>query len=86
VSRCRSSAPRVSCGRSSRGSARRSGAGKALMQQAISQLFVLYGKQPIRIGAQSYLEKFYTDLGFKSTGHYYLEDEIPHMSMVYKQE
>ncbi|MEN8816548.1 MAG: GNAT family N-acetyltransferase [Nonlabens sp.] len=36
----------------------------------------------IRISAQCYLDKFYTDLGFISTGEKYLEDGIPHQAMV----
>lgn len=62
--------------------ARRTGAGKTLMQQAIAELFTLYGKQPIRIGAQSYLQAFYEGFGFEDTGTHYLEDGIPHMEML----
>jgi len=36
----------------------------------------------IKISAQCYLDKFYTDLGFKDTGERYLEDGIPHQAMV----
>lgn len=36
----------------------------------------------IKISAQCYLDKFYTDLGFISTGEKYLEDGIPHQAMV----
>jgi ElaA protein len=36
----------------------------------------------IKISAQCYLDKFYTDLGFKNTGETYLEDGIPHQAMV----
>lgn len=36
----------------------------------------------IKISAQCYLDKFYSDLGFKSTGATYLEDGIPHQAMV----
>ena len=32
--------------------------------------------------AQKYLEKFYNNLGFKTTGESYLEDGIPHIAMV----
>ena len=35
----------------------------------------------IKISAQCYLDKFYTDLGFISTGEKYLEDGIPHQAM-----
>lgn len=57
------------------------GNGKALMQAGIE--YVMKGeKQAIRISAQAHLEKFYTNLGFKSTEKAYLEDGIPHIEMV----
>jgi ElaA protein len=42
--------------------------------------------EKIELSAQSYLHKFYANLGFKSTGEYYLEDDIPHehMQMIIK--
>jgi ElaA protein len=55
--------------------------GITLMKTSISLCKELFNEK-IKIGAQSYLEKFYSDLGFVATGHQYLEDEIPHMSMV----
>lgn len=36
----------------------------------------------IKISAQCYLKKFYTNLGFKKVGEEYLEDGIPHMAMI----
>ena len=50
-----------------------------------SKEFVLseYGKVPIRISAQVYLEKYYSRHGFQSTGKKYLEDGIPHMEMLF---
>ncbi len=63
--------------------ARKSGAGKALMQEAIAHTHRLFGSDlPIRIGAQSYLLAFYGSFGFVSTGKEYLEDDIPHTEMV----
>lgn len=35
----------------------------------------------IEISAQSYLTNYYQSLGFKSTGKFYLEDDIPHEQM-----
>lgn len=50
-----------------------------------SKEFVLaeYGNVPIRISAQTYLEKYYSSHGFEFTGKEYLEDGIPHMEMLY---
>ena len=61
---------------------RRSGAGKALMNKAIEEAYRLFGKQPIKIGAQLYLKKFYESFGFKQTSDVYDEDNIPHIVML----
>ena len=60
---------------------RRIGLGKTLMQQAIEVTEALYGKVPIKIGAQQYLERFYSALGFVTCSEMYLEDDIPHVKM-----
>jgi len=65
-------------------SARGTGAGKLLMQRSIDMCRHLFGNQPIKIGAQSYLLKFYETFGFRSTGEEYLEDGIPHTKMILK--
>lgn len=61
---------------------RKSGAGRKLMKEAIEKTIQLYGNQPIRIGAQLYLKKFYGSLGFESQGDIYLEDGIEHIEMI----
>ncbi|WP_426058729.1 GNAT family N-acetyltransferase [Hymenobacter sp. B1770] len=60
---------------------RRHGLGQELMRQAIAHCEVLYGPQPIKIGAQQYLERFYQGFGFVQCGEGYLEDGIPHIPM-----
>lgn len=62
---------------------RGTGAGRELMKRSISQLHELWGVQPIRIGAQAYLKKFYESLGFQQTSDIYMEDGIPHMEMLF---
>lgn len=62
------------------------GYGKNLMIESISQIEKRFPNQPVKIGAQSYLLKFYQSLGFESTGEEYLEDGIPHTSMVLIQK
>jgi ElaA protein len=52
------------------------------MQTAIQKIKELFGDHPIKIGAQAYLTGFYSSLGFKDIGQYYLEDRIPHLKMV----
>jgi ElaA protein len=61
---------------------RRTGAGRELMQKAIEIARQRYGNQPIRIGAQLYLKKFYSSLGFEAQGDIYLEDGIEHVEMI----
>ena len=62
--------------------ARGSGIGRLLMHESISQVYLLHGKQPIRIGAQLYLKKFYESFGFSQTGDVYDEDGIDHIKML----
>lgn len=63
-------------------SVRRMGFGRELMEVSIRQLWTLFGKQNIRIGAQLYLEQFYGSFGFIRQGDVYIEDEIPHIKML----
>lgn len=60
------------------------GAGKALMLFSIAECERLFGKQPIKIGAQLYLKKFYGELGFEQAGEMYYEDAIEHIPMIRK--
>ena len=60
------------------------GAGKALMQYSIAECERLFGKHPIKIGAQLYLKKFYSELGWEQAGEMYYEDEIEHIPMIRK--
>lgn len=62
--------------------ARGSGIGKELMKKSIDILYMLWGKQPIQIGAQLYLKKFYESLGFQQSSDMYLEDGIEHIEMI----
>ena len=64
-------------------SARNAGAGRKLMEYSMEKLFSLFGKQPIRIGAQLYLKNFYESLGFHQLGEVYLEDGIEHIQMLF---
>jgi ElaA protein len=62
---------------------RREGYGIAIMKYAIAECERLFGQITIQIGAQQYLRKFYKDLGFEETGHDYLEDGIPHTTLLF---
>ena len=63
--------------------ARGGGLGRVLMEKSIEEVKERFGKAPIKIGAQKYLEKFYQSLGFELTGNDYIEDGIPHTYMIY---
>ena len=56
--------------------------GVEMMNRCIDFVEVEMKQKCIRISAQTYLLKFYSDLGFKSTGKEYLEDDIPHVEML----
>ncbi len=58
------------------------GAGKELMQYSIAECERLFGKHPIKIGAQLYLKKFYNEQGFEQAGEMYYEDDIEHIPMI----
>lgn len=66
--------------------ARGTGAGREVMQRSIELCRHLFGPHPIKIGAQTYLLRFYESLGFVSTGEAYLEDGIPHTKMILEFE
>jgi ElaA protein len=63
-------------------SVRGKGIGKLLMEKSIEHVYDLFGKIRIKISAQLYLKKFYSDFGFLATGDAYLEDGIEHIEMV----
>lgn len=56
--------------------------GRELMTRSIEACYELFGKQPIRIGAQQYLEKFYESFGFRRVSEPYDEDGIQHIKML----
>jgi ElaA protein len=62
---------------------RGTGFGNSLMEVCMKFCREEFGEVPIRISAQSHLEKYYERFGFKSTGKHYLEDDIPHTEMLF---
>ncbi len=62
-------------------SVRRTGIGKELMALSIRHAYALFGRQPLKIGAQCYLQHFYSSFGFRPVGDVYLEDGIEHIAM-----
>lgn len=57
--------------------------GYAIMEASIKAIESRYNTNKIAISAQTYLKKFYNNLGFVEIGEEYLEDDIPHIKMHY---
>ena len=62
-------------------SVRGRGLGHALVRQAVAYCEELFPGAPIRIGAQSHLQKFYGAHSFVTRGDEYPVDGIPHVDM-----
>ena len=58
--------------------------GKLLIKYAVETIENRFHTPEIKISAQDYLLKFYSDFGFVDTGKKYLEDDIPHTEMIRK--
>lgn len=56
------------------------------MEMAINYIEETYGNNPIRISAQCYIKDFYKSLGFIEVSDIYLEDDIPHIEMLYEMK
>ena len=56
--------------------------GNDIMNASIDAIENYFQTKPIKISAQCYLNKFYTNLRFNPVGEEYLEDGIPHIAML----
>ena len=61
---------------------RGTGLGRELMLESLRRAETLWPGQPIRIGAQARLERFYVALGFVTASAPYDEDGIEHIEML----
>ena len=61
---------------------RKTGYGRELMNLAIDTVKSVHNTGTIIIGAQIYLESFYSSLGFRQEGDIYIEDGIEHIKMI----
>ena len=57
--------------------------GYTIMNASIEAIKDRFQELTIKVSAQTYLKRFYNNLGFKEIGEEYLEDGIPHMAMMY---
>lgn len=56
--------------------------GNKIMEFSIKSIKTKFKESKISISAQTYLKKFYKNLGFNTSGEEYLEDGIPHITMI----
>ncbi|MHA7777502.1 GNAT family N-acetyltransferase [Roseibium sp. M-1] len=61
---------------------RGAGLGRIMMRAGIDKAEELAPGCQIHVSAQSYLEKFYGSLGFRTVSAEYIEDGIPHVDMI----
>ncbi|APC47067.1 GNAT family N-acetyltransferase [Virgibacillus halodenitrificans] len=55
-----------------------------IMQKAIDYINNEWQERKIKIQAQAHLENFYNQLGFKKISEVYLDDNIPHIDMIWE--
>jgi ElaA protein len=65
-------------------SVRGTGMGRVLMAEAMRRANALWPGEPLRIGAQAHLERFYNGFGFTKSSEPYDEDGILHIEMHHK--
>ena len=61
---------------------RATGLGRRLVDEALRWVDAQHAGQPVRIGAQAHLQRFYGGFGFQPVGEPYIEDDIPHIEML----
>ena len=59
--------------------------GYDIMEASIKAIKEYFNETTIKLSAQTYLKKFYNNLGFQEAGEEYLEDGIPHIAMIRQQ-
>lgn len=70
---------RVLCSKNFRGK----GISKECIEKAINFIKSNLEEERIRISAQEYAKEFYEKCGFRQVSERYLEDDIPHIEMLY---
>ena len=62
---------------------RHQGYGHKILDAGIAAARERYGAETIRIEAQTYARKLYENHGFRQDGEEFLEDDIPHIPMIW---
>lgn len=65
-------------------SARGTGLGHELIKTGLTQCARKFANESLKISAQEHLEAYYMKHGFQRVTDMYLEDDIPHIGMIYK--
>ncbi len=60
---------------------RKSGLGKLIIEECLSYIDEVLKAPIVELSAQTYLKRFYREMGFIEVGKEYLEDGIPHIKM-----
>jgi len=63
---------------------RKKGISNSMITEALKIIAAAWSANKIRIGAQTYLKRFYESHGFKAVSSEYLEDGIAHIDMLRK--
>ena len=61
------------------------GLAKRILRNAINFVKNEWNESEIRLSGQKYLEKFYNSFDFETVSDVYLEDDIPHVEMLYNK-
>lgn len=64
---------------------RNKGLARKILSEAITFLEKELNEFEIRISAQEYIVPFYMSMGFEKVSDIYLEDNLPHIEMLYKK-
>ncbi|WP_027108101.1 GNAT family N-acetyltransferase [Lacticigenium naphthae] len=64
-------------------SQRGTGLGDELLKRSLDYILTEHPDKKIELAAQTYIQSFYEKHGFQSVGESFLEDDIPHIQMVY---
>jgi len=64
---------------------RKDGLGHQIMKMALRHAQEIWPRRDLFLQAQQHLEAFYTKHGFQSCSDTYLEDNIPHVDMIYRR-
>ncbi len=65
-------------------SRRGEGLGHELFRRGLAIAIRLWPEQDVKISAQAHLQKFYEQHDFSRVSEEYLEDNIPHVAMIYR--